>query len=1086
MIPQEIISKVLDLDIVKIFEDESIELKRSGNGRKVACCPFHHEKTPSLSIDVAKNLWHCFGCGEGGNGVSFIMKLKGFTFPEAVRYLAQHNGIHYEEREQTPEEMEAQHHRDRLFTINREAQEFFVSQLAAAPVARDYLKSRSWDMDTDQGKETVALFGLGYAPRGNALLDHLRKKGWSRDEDIRLMEEAGLISRNEDTREPYDFFRSRITFPIFNTSGMIVGFSGRDVTGEARSKYVNTRETPVYSKSRNLYGWAQALRRISTERKVVLVEGNPDVIRLHEIGIDYAVAPLGTALTPEQIEIIGRKAQTVIIVGDRDAAKGGDGKNLPGDKAVITNGEALTKAGITVQVMTLPQEDPGIKVDADSYFQTRRAAAEFNFLLSTATEDYIPWICGKKMESTKSDADKAQAIVDVCQLLSWVKDENTAEIYVDSFAKKYRNGAIWKREYHKAKGEREREVKIKDGSQDMLSQYGFYVADNCYCSAGQAGSERYWSNFIMTPILHIRDEKNARRIFEIRNNKGQSAVVKFNQSELVSFTDFKTRIETAGNFIWEAGQGELTTLKKFLYDGTPSADEIRQLGWQKQWEFYAWGNGGFDNEGNFVKADKYGIIEIGGRKYYIPGCSLDTVSNTQGYQQQRHFVYAETNDISLRAFSTKFIEVFGDKAKVGLCFLIASLFRDVIVKITTGFPILNLFGPKASGKSEMGHVLTSFFMPNNKVPNINNSTKAALAEAVAEVSNAVVHLDEFRDDIETDKREFLKGLWDGAGRSRLNMDNKKDREMTPVDCGVIMSGQQQPSADIALLSRVVYLTFDKTEFSDEEKRNFDILDTIAKRGLTHLTRQILRLRPVFIGRFRQAWDATLDDINAAVKMHGIEDRTLRNWATVLAAFRAVEIELDMPFSYREMLQICSDGCINQNKATKASNELSGFWDIFDVLVSSGKAWMEVDYKIRRGGKPKRFRGAADNFEFNPGKRYLFLNFNRPLQMYAKELKESSRKGVPVETLRYYLEKSKEYLGTVQSERFRIVDTATGYVRRGEEKSKPYQAMVFDYDLIEEHYNISLEVSGPVPDEDFFQESGDVQDYASGRLPYDEQ
>lgn len=1083
MIPQEIINKVLDIDLVKIFEDEGIELKRSGNGRKVACCPFHQEKTPSLSVDVAKNLWHCFGCGEGGNGVSFIMKIKGFTYPEAIRYLAQHNGIHFEEKEQTPEEREAQHHKDRLYTINREAQAFFTSQLSA-PVARDYLKKRSWDLDTDQGREIVGLFGIGFAPRGNALLEHLKKKGWSRDEDIRLMEEAGLISRNEDTREPFDFFRSRITFPIYNTSGLIVGFSGRDVTGEARSKYVNTRETPIYSKSRNLFGWSQALRRIATERKVILVEGNPDAIRLHEIGVDYAVAPLGTALTPEQIEIIGRKAQTVIIIGDRDAVKGGAGKDLPGDKAVITNGEALTRAGIAVQVMELPQEDPTQKVDADSYFQTRKSVAEFNFLLSTATEDYIPWICRQKIEATKSDADRAKAIVDVCQLLSWVKDDNAAEIYVDGFAKRYKNGAIWKREFLKAKGEREREVKIKDGSQDMLSQYGFYIADNCYCSAGQSGSERYWSNFIMRPILHIRDEKNARRIYELQNNKGQVAVVKFNQSELVSFTDFKTRVETAGNFIWEASQGELTTLKKYLYDGTPSADEIRQLGWQKQWEFYAWGNGGFDSEGNFVKADKYGIIEISGRKYYIPGCSLDTMANTQGYQQQRRFVYAETNDISLRAFCTKLIEVFGDNAKVGLCFLVASLFRDVIVKITTGFPILNLFGPKGSGKSELGHALTSFFIPGNKAPNINNATKAALAEAVAEVSNAVVHLDEFRDDIETDKREFLKGLWDSTGRSRLSMENKKDREITAVDCGVIMSGQQQPSADIALLSRVIYLTFDKTEFSDQEKNNFETLQTIEKRGLTHLTRQMLRLRPTFIGRFRQAWDSTLEDFTNKVRMHGVEDRTLRNWVTVLAAFRAIEIELDMPFSYREMLEICAEGCVNQNKATKASNELSGFWDIFDVLVSSGKAWMEVDYKIKRGGKPKRFRGATEIFEFNPGKRYLFLNYNRPMQLYAKELRESSRKGVPVETLRYYLEKSKEYLGTIQAERFRIVDNATGFIRRGEERSKPYQAMVFDYDKIEENYHISLEVSDSIPQEDYIQ-TADAPDYAPGRLPYDD-
>lgn len=1077
MIPDKVISDVLDIDILRIFEGEGFEPAKAGNGRKVVCCPFHNEKTPSLSIDSAKNLWHCFGCGEGGNGIGFIMKLKGFTFPEAVRYLAKRNNIYFEEKEMTPEEKEAQFHRDKLYTVNGLAHEFFRSKLNA-PIAVDYLKSRGWDPQSESGKHVIGLFGLGYAPKGNQMMEFFRKKGWT---DMTLLEEAGLIGRNEETREPYDFFRNRLIFPIFNSTGQVVGFSGRDVTGEQYSKYVNTRETPVYSKSRTLFGWTQSLRRISTERRVVLVEGNPDVMRLHEIGIDYAVAPLGTAFTNEQISLIAKKAATVIIVGDRDAVKPGQaGKDLPGDIAVIDHGRALTQAGLNVQVMTLPQDDPEIKVDADSYFEIRRRKSEFDELLSTQTMDYIPWMAERLFTSAKSDQEKAAAIVNVCQLLSHVRDENIADMYYDSLTKKYKNNKVWNREYSRAKGERERETKVRNGDQDMVTEYGFYVSDSCYYSAQAVR----WSNFIMRPILHIRDEKNARRIFELENSCGQSAVIKMNQSELVSFSDFRTRTETAGNFIWEAGQGELTCLKKYLYKNTPSADEIRQMGWQKKYGFYAWGNGGFDEMNNFVKADKFGIIEINGRKFYLPGYALDTADNTTGYQQQRKFVYIEANDISLQDFAAKLVQIFGDNAKVGLCYLFATLFKDIVITIAK-FPILNLFGPKGSGKTALAHALSSFFRQDDKAPNINNMTRASLAEAIAESSNAIVHIDEYKNGLETEKIEILKGIWDGVGRTRLNMDDKKSRETTPVDCGVILSGQEAPSADNALLNRLVYLTFSRTVFSDSEKRNLEVLETIENRGLTHLTRQILACRPKFAGEFRQSWEATMEDMNERLRSYGIEDRTLKNWAVVLSSFRAIESYLHMPFTYSEMLDICCRGCMEQNQVTKSNNEISGFWSIFDSLISSSKCWYGVDYKIKFTPKPKKFMGSNEYYQFESGKRYLFLNFNRPSMLYGKEVRESGSKGIPRDTLKYYLEHSREYIGTLKSERFYVIDTAGGFVRNGGNKSKPYMAMVFDYDLIEEIYGISLEVSTNNADEDE-QPSSPYPEYDGERLPYEEE
>lgn len=1034
MIPDFVKQQILDRDIVSIIEGEGIELKKAG-ADYVCCCPFHQEKTPSFHVSTVRNIYHCFGCGEGGDAITFIMRLKGLNFYEAVSYLADRLGIVYEKKELTPEEQAEQFRRSQMMDANRVAAEWFQSALAASPGAKAYARKRGWNDDT------LKLFSVGYAPERGGLLQYMRSQGFKSE----ILLASGLIKRNEDTGDLYDSFRFRIIFPVFASAGFIAGFSGRYVgENEGVPKYLNTADTELFKKGSLLFGWHQAFRQVMTTGTAVLVEGNPDVMRLHQIGVKSAVAPCGTALTEEQIKLVATKAKTVILIGDTDA---------PGQAAVRKNAEPLVRAGLDVRIMELPEGK-----DADEYFLTH--AHDYEGCLTTNTFDFIPWFCDDLMKVTRSQTDKAEVITRISALVAQVRDEKTANMYIESFTKTYKNGKIWTQEYFKARNKIDRGKEKDEKTEDMLREYGFYIKDNCYYGAGNSANDRRWSNFIMKPVLHIRDEKNARRIFELVNCKRQEAVVKLNQSELVSFNDFKTRTETAGNFIFEAGLPEMTALKKYLYDGTPSADEINQLGWQKKFGFYAWGNGGLDN-GTFKAADKFGIIDIKGSKFYMPGCSLDTKNNTQGYQQQRKFVYVQTSDITLRDYAAKLIRVFGDNAKVALCFLLATLFKDIITQVTTSFPILNLFGVKGSGKSELGHSLTSFFVANNIAPNISNTTKAALAEAVAEVSDAIVHLDEYKNNIDLDKREFLKGIWDCAGRSRMNIDNDKKRETTAVDCGVVMSGQEMPTADIALFNRLIFLSFSKCAFTDAEKKSFDDLKTIEKRGLTHLTGLILTLRNKFQGNFRYAWDQALAELNDKVRQFGVEDRTLRNWATVLSAFKAIEHDLDLPFDYQEMLSLCARMCVDQNNKTKQNNELSGFWDTVDILVSSGKIWIDVDYRIRIGGKPLSIREGGKSFEPNQSKSYLYINFQRISSLYEKEGRESGGKTIPRETLKYYLEHSPEFMGTAKCMRFKLIENASGYISSNPAvgKTKVTTAMIFDYDAIKESYGIDIDVSG---------------------------
>lgn len=1050
MIPNEVIEQIRDYDLVSILKAEGLELKKEGATYK-CCCPFHNEKTPSFVVSASRNLAHCFGsCSRSWDAIAFVQQKHGMNFYEAVEYLAAMLNIHYEKVEPTPEEREEQYKREQIRSINLAAQEWFRQRLAASPAARGYCKDRGWK------EETLELFGVGYAPADGGLYSYLKRKGWQRGQIL----DAGLCGISEVSGEPYDTFRERIVFPIWSKTGYIAGFTGRYIGDKEdiakRMKYVNTRETELFRKGDMLFGWYQAARRITTTGTAVLCEGNPDVLRLHQIGVAGAIAPCGTALTEENVAYLKSKAREVILAGDMDDA---------GRESVRKEGEALLKAGLSVRVMEWDRERGK---DPDEFFLKNPKG--WDEALSLDTVDFLPWICRKELEGKSSQTEIAAAIDTVAGLLAYVKDENAAEMYITRFSKEWKYPKVWNSAYYKAKNALERSAVAKDTkAQDMLRDYGFYIRKNCYYGAASGSSDKRWSNFILVPVLHIRDEKNAKRIYRIVNEKNQESVIKFAQSEMVSFADFKTRVETAGNYIWEVSAAELTSLKRQLYDDTPSADEIRQLGWQKRWGFYAWGNGGLD-AGTFVKADKYGIVDLKGGKFYLPGCAADTAANTQGYQIERRFIYQVTNDITLKDYAGKLIDVFGDNAKVGLCFLLATLFKDIVTGITVSFPILNLFGPKGTGKSALGHSLTAFFIQDNKAPNISNSTKAALAEAVAEVSNAIVHLDEYKNDIDPDKREFLKGLWDGTGRSRMNMDNDKKRETTAVDCGVVMSGQEMPTADIALFNRLVFLTFSKTVFSDAEKQAYEELKRTERRGLTHLTAEILKLRPQFQGGFRSAWDDTMTDLSRNTRAYGLEDRTLANWCTVLAAFRTLESSLGLPFDYREMLRIVTSMCIDQNNKTRQSSELSGFWESLETLVASSKMWIKADYHIREGGRPLKLKEssrAGNDFIPNPDKRYLLINFKRAASLYQKEGRAASGRTIPSDSLKYYLEHSYEYIGTCEKVKFKLIDNQLGYTPSddAQTKWKVTTAMVFDYDALKDHYGISLDISTGYSDED---------------------
>ena len=1062
MISDRDIERILDrADIVDVISEHA-QLKKKGSHYE-CCCPFHSEKTPSFKVDTRKNTWFCYGgCQEGGNAIRFVMKAKNLSFPEACRDLAHKYNIVIEEDSEprTTEDIEHSLKRDSMFNINQRVADFFAQCLYAndekARFARNYAVTR-W------GESFVMETGIGYA---DAAWDSLVQWSQTQGMSTELMTELGLIKKT-NSGKLFDFYRGRVIIPIRDRFRRVIGFTARDITGaDDTPKYLNSTVSAIYNKDNSIFGIDVAIKLGAKEELFYCVEGAPDALRLHSIGVTNSIAPLGASWTANQLHQLKRFNARLCFIPDIDIPKDGEPYGT-GIKVAMENGVAAIKQGFSVTVKEIIPTDAG-KADPDSFITSRHILADIE------EQDFILWYAKKLFLNGDTTAEKAEHINTIAKLVARIDDDVKEAMYIKQLLSIYKDKKLWAGAIGQAKKQRKENASVKQSKtldRDLYQRYGFYEDKNCYYSIGKEGEDRQWSNFTMEPLFHIKDAILPKRLYKIRNNSNIEEIIELKQEDLVSLSKFKQRVEGLGNYIWLAKEEHLTKLKMFLYEQTETAVEITQLGWHRK-GFFAFGNGVYYN-GQWVAADDYGIVRLDVGNFYLPANSRIYRDETKLFQFERRFVHHNYSGVTFRQYTDQLIKVFGDNAKVGIAFYIATLFRDVVTGVTKSFPILNLFGPKGSGKSELGHSLMSFFISENVPPNIQNSTEAALAETVAQCANALVHLDEYKNTIELTKREFLKGLWDGSGRTRMNMDRDKKRETTAVDSGIILSGQEMPTIDIALFSRLIYLTFNRSEFSAEQKRDFDALTEMRKPGGTHLSLQLLKHRALMESEFPANFRGALADILLAVDNDGIEDRILRNWAIPLAAIRTLSGALDIDFGYREMLKICINGIRTQNAECKSNNELANFWNVVNFLHQNGDIYIDGDYRIQYCtnflGK-----GQKERIVFKRTKPILFLRKTRIMMLYKKNGKLIGENTLPTESLKYYLENSKEYLGIKQSMRFKNIINGIHQVEAvdgnlGEKRLQATdsidQAMAFDYEMLRDAFGINLEVEASAPDEE---------------------
>ena len=398
-------------DIVDVVS-QYVKLTRKGSSY-FGLCPFHNEKTPSFSVTPGKQMYYCFGCGAGGNVFNFIMEYENYTFGEALKHLADRAGVELPQIEYSKEVREKAQERAELLEINKQAAQYFYYQLRTEKSAQgyQYLTGRGLS------EETMRKFGLGYSDKfGGGLYQFLKSKGYGDDR----LRESGLF--NVDERHGmYDKFWNRVIFPIMDVNNRVIGFGGR-VMGDGKPKYLNSPETKIFDKSRNLYGLNVA--RTTRRKYLILCEGYMDVISMHQAGFTNAVASLGTALTSGHASLLKRYTQEVLLLYDSDEA---------GVRAALRAIPILREAGVNSRVVNLrPYKDP------DEFIKNLGAEA-FEERLEQASDSFMFRVSIAESEFPMEEPQGQNRFFERCaEMLLELKDELERNLYIEAIVKKYR------------------------------------------------------------------------------------------------------------------------------------------------------------------------------------------------------------------------------------------------------------------------------------------------------------------------------------------------------------------------------------------------------------------------------------------------------------------------------------------------------------------------------------------------------------------------------------------------------------------------------------------------------------------------
>jgi len=533
---------------------------------------------------------------------------------------------------------------------------------------------------------------------------------------------------------------------------------------------------------------------------------------------------------------------------------------------------------------------------------------------------------------------------------------------------------------------------------DEAIDYGFYEYRNRYWMLRRGDTFESVSNFTMK-VLFLIVGANPKRIVEIKNVHGKATTLDFTIEDLISIEKFKARVEGQGNFLFEGKATDLARIKNSLFNKEKASVEISRLGQYKD-RFFAWANGIYDGK-NFYHVDDKGMVEVEKEHYYIPVFGSTRDGDDEDLRNYRRFIHRE-DATTFKEWAAQFVQVYGDNGKLGIGFFFFAIFSDIIFERTKAAPMLFLFGQRGSGKGTMANSLMALFgTPQDPLMLGGASTVVGFMRKLGQFSNAIVWLDEYKNDIGEKKIESLKNIWDRVGYERGVKDSSNRTQTTPVTSSAILSGQEIPNVEPALFSRTVLCEFKSMQRSQKEVNDFNTLRSMEDAGITNVTIEVLSQRENIKAEIFKSYAEVSTALRAALAEHEVIERQIINYGIMCAAIMVLEKRLELPFTSTEFIQQCEVYILRQNDMMKQSNEVQQFFEMVQYLLQNSLISGEKDIIMTKGLLKIRmvsiiglYREHARRQGMRPMDRGTLMNYIQNSEAYRKEESKQSSHRFP--------------------------------------------------------------------------------------------
>lgn len=480
--------------------------------------------------------------------------------------------------------------------------------------------------------------------------------------------------------------------------------------------------------------------------------------------------------------------------------------------------------------------------------------------------------------------------------------------------------------------------------QDAI-EYGFYEHKNRWWVRRQGDRFDPVSNFTLR-VLFLIQGANPKRIVEIRNVFGRTATLDFSIEDLISLEKFKGRVESAGNYIFEGKPTDLTKIKTKLYNEERPSTEIPRLG-QYKGKFFAFANGIY-NGAAWLDIDDRGMVEVDGDHYYIPVFGATKADDDEDLRNYRKFLHRPSRT-TFSEWSSLFCQVYGENGQIGIAFFLFSLFSDIIFERTKAAPMLFLFGQRGSGKGTMAQSLLHLYgYPQDPLMLGGASTVVGFMRKLGQFVNAMVWLDEYKNDIGEKKIESLKNIWDRVGYERGVKDSSNRTQSTPVTSSAIISGQEIPNVEPALFSRTLLCEFRAMQRSAEEVERFNRLRQMEDAGITNATLECLTHRDYLAEHFFGYYTEIAKALRSAFSEEDVIERQIVNYAILIACVRCIGERVQMPFTWSQLLRLSETYIKRQRMMMSTSNEVQQFFEMVAFLLSNALIKDGKDIFITKG------------------------------------------------------------------------------------------------------------------------------------------